>query len=404
MSGAEYRPARVLLVGGSPLLRHRIIEGLQASGAATVVAEALDCSGAMSALRTIPVDVVVLDMDLAGGGLSCLRWLLGSYLRPVILVTAPTDREGASVLDALAMGAVDFVARPGRDESSVQPFLRELAAKVRAAAGLSPRLLAKMASQGRGLDFPEAGRSPGAAYRTGASAGVPTGGLPVGAPVGGPAGGPPGTPVVSPLPRSAVSEPGRRPIARRVVAIGASTGGPAVLEEILSRLPSDLPASVLITQHMPPGFTAMLARRLDERSALPVYEGFEGAPVEAGLVYVAPGGFHLTVDASYRLHLDTGPAVHFVRPAVDVMLASVAERFGPHVLAVILTGMGSDGTEGARRVKRAGGCCLVQEASSCVVAGMPMSVVRAGLADEAMTPEELARAVAEWARGDEGRP
>ena len=349
------RPAspvpRVLLVGGPPLYRHRIVEGLQATGM-VVVAEAVDCAGALGALGAVPVDVIVLDMDLPGGGLSCLQRLLGSHLRPVVVVAAPQERDSVATLEALAMGAVDFVVRPARDDPSVQAFVEELAGKVRALAGLSPSALADHIARRSQLPSPVGWAREG-------------------------------TP--------------RQP-ARKVVAMGASTGGPAVLEEILSRLPADLPACVLVTQHMPAGFTAMLARRLHERSPLPVYEGFEGAPVEAGLVYVAPGGFHMTVDEQHRIHLDTGPAVHFVRPSVDVMLRSVAERFGPNVLAVILTGMGNDGTEGVRHVKRAGGRCLVQLASSCVVAGMPMSVVKAGLADQALRPEELARAIVQWAR------
>ena len=382
---------RVLVAGGAPLLRHRVIAGLQSSGVARVVAEAVDCAGALEAMRVIPVDVVVLDMDMPGGGLACVRRLLGSYLRPVVLVTGPSEREGAQALDSLELGAVDFVARPAHGEGAMQTFVQELAAKVQAAAALPPRVLAQLASHGQytqpGAQAGEP-RRPGPAQLAQAAPPWPPG---------------PGRSTPAGRPR-AVAEAGRRPMAQRVVAIGASTGGPAVLEELLSLLPADLPACVLITQHMPAGFTAMLARRLAEHSALPVYEGFEGAPLEAGLVYVAPGGFHLTVDAGRRLHLDTGPPVHFVRPAVDVMLASVAQQFGSQVLAVILTGMGADGTEGVRRVKQAGGRCYVQDPSSCVVAGMPMSVVRAGLADGAMGLRELAQAVARWARGNGDRP
>lgn len=188
---------------------------------------------------------------------------------------------------------------------------------------------------------------------------------------------------------------GGRP-ARRVVAIGASAGGPRVLEALVRALPAGLPAAVLVTQHMPRGFTAPLARRLSEAGAIPFVEAYEGAPLLEGMGFVAPGGWHLTVGEDGRIHLDDGPPEHHVRPAVDVMLRSVARRFGPDALAVILTGMGTDGTEGARAIRAAGGSCFAQDEASADAPSMPGSVVRAGLAQRVGPPEELAAAVVQW--------
>ena len=205
----------------------------------------------------------------------------------------------------------------------------------------------------------------------------------------------------------AKSEGGARPLptegtgrpARRVVAIGASTGGPRALEVLVRALPAGLPVALLVTQHMPRGFTAPLARRLSDAGRIPFFEGYEGAPLEEGVGFVAPAGWHLTVGADGRLHLDDGPPVHHVRPAVDVMLRSVARRFGPDALAVILTGMGTDGVDGARAIRAAGGRCFAQEPASAAAPSMPGAVVREGLAECVAPLEQLAGAVVQWALG-----
>ncbi len=359
------RPIRVLLVSGLPFVRGYVSRALEATGL-MVVTTAQTGAEALAAVRRSAADVVVVDVDgPAAWAPTLVARLMEDSPRPVVLLGGANPRASASVLDALAAGAVDFVLVPDRPAGLSRPFVEELGRKVMGCAGLSARALANLASLARARNLP----APPSGRRSG------------------------------PVPAEAASFWGAavREPARRVAAVAASTGGPQTLETLLSRLPGSLPAAVLVTQHMPVGFTAALARRLNERSGLHVIEAFEGAPLEEGLVYLAPGGFHLTVDDNRRLHLDDGPPVHHVRPAADVMMASVARRFGPDALAVVLTGMGADGTEGARLIKEAGGQCFVQEEASCVVAGMPRSAIRAGLADEIRSPEELAEAIARWA-------
>ncbi|MEW6046750.1 MAG: chemotaxis response regulator protein-glutamate methylesterase [Bacillota bacterium] len=358
------KPVRVLVADDSPFMRAYLTRVLEQSGRARVVAAVASGTEVLDALERYPVDVVTLDVEMPGmDGLACLRRIMQQHPTPVLMLSAYTTRGSAVTLEALAAGAVDFVPKPSSPVSAARSFADELLAKVEQAASISRAVLQRLKETAQAADRGRGRRAATAA---------------------------------------ALSAPGGVP-ARRVVAIGASTGGPPALEALLRALPPGLPAAVLITQHMPRGFTASLARRLSDAGNLIVYEAFEGAPLQESVGYVAPGGLHLTVGSDGRLHLDEGPPVHHVRPAVDVMLRSVAQHFGPEALAVILTGMGSDGAEGARAVKAAGGLCLAQDEASCVVAGMPQSVVRAGLADEVGPPEALAVSIARWARERQGR-
>ena len=174
--------------------------------------------------------------------------------------------------------------------------------------------------------------------------------------------------------------------------IGSSTGGPRALAEVLAGLPADLPCAVLIVQHLPAGFTKSLAERLNQGCALAVAEAKDGDLLSVGRVLVAPGDFHLKV-IGRRVQLDMGPRRHGVRPSVDTTLETAAQSFGPAILTAILTGMGEDGTEGATAIKAAGGLVLAEDESTCVVYGMPRSVVEHGLADEVVPLDHMAEAI-----------
>jgi two-component system chemotaxis response regulator CheB len=162
---------------------------------------------------------------------------------------------------------------------------------------------------------------------------------------------------------------------------------------VIPELPASLPAAVLVVQHMPAGFTRSLAERLDGQSNLKVKEAEPGDRPEVGQVLVAPGGFHMTVDESGTIGLNKNPSVHGVRPAIDVTLASLVKKYGPAVISVILTGMGNDGTNGSALVHNAGGRVIAEDASTCVVYGMPRSVVEAGIVDEVRPLPDIARAI-----------
>jgi two-component system chemotaxis response regulator CheB len=182
----------------------------------------------------------------------------------------------------------------------------------------------------------------------------------------------------------------------RIVVIGSSTGGPQALSKVFSGLASDLPAAFVVVQHMPVGFTRSLAERLNAQSALVVKEAEPGDTLEVGKALVAPGGFHMTLDAQGTVGLNQGPTVHGVRPAIDVTMASVARHFGSLSLGVVLTGMGHDGTNGAALLRENGGTIVAEDASTCVVWGMPRSVTEAGLANQVVPLDNVAATITHW--------
>ncbi|BAS25943.1 chemotaxis protein CheB [Limnochorda pilosa] len=180
-----------------------------------------------------------------------------------------------------------------------------------------------------------------------------------------------------------------------LVVIGASTGGPAAVESLLRLIPMPAPGAFIVVQHMPPNFTGALAARLDRVSALAVREARPGDRPEPGQALVAPGGFHLVLDGHGRVRLSQDPPVNFVRPALDVTLLSAAPRWGSRLVAVVLTGMGRDGTAGSLEVKRHGGMVLVQDPAEALIASMPEHVLASGAADRVLTVPEIARVLAE---------
>jgi two-component system chemotaxis response regulator CheB len=189
--------------------------------------------------------------------------------------------------------------------------------------------------------------------------------------------------------------------ARGVVVVASSTGGPNALARVLPALPAELGAAVLVAQHMPPGFTTSLARRLDARCALPVREAVHGEVLEADRVYLAPGGLHLLVDDAEgvpRARLEVGEPVWGVRPAADLLFASAARAFGASTVGVVLTGMGRDGAAGLRAVREARGAALVQDRASCVVFGMPQAALDAAGADRVLPLAEIGAAVVDAVR------
>lgn len=358
------RPIRVLVVDDSAFMRKVLTDLLSQDPNVTVVGTARDGLDALDKVETLNPDVVTLDVEMPRlDGLGALQELMRRRPLPVVMVSSLT-RAGADVtIRALAAGAVDFVAKPsGSISLDMEKVAQELVAKVRAASRARPRVA-------------EAPPGPGAVQ---AAAVTPTAGG-VEAPAAG-AGRPP------------FQRVGRNP---RVVVIGCSTGGPGALHQVIPRLPADLPAGVLVVQHMPPGFTRSLAERLNEISPLEVREARPGDAVEPGLVLVAPGNYHMLVGPDRRVHLNQEPTLHGVRPAVDKTLESVAPVFGRHTLAVIMTGMGYDGAKGVAAVRRAGGRAIAEDESTCVVYGMPKVVVETGNADRVAPLGEIGPAIRE---------
>ena len=337
---------RVVVADDSRLMRRMLADALGRQGF-DVVATAGDGDEALAACREHRPDALTLDLAMPGlDGLGVLRALRAGRERPVpvVVVSAFSPARGAHAVDALAEGAFDLVPKPTVGQP-MDAFASELGRKVADAAqsGLAQRPAA----------------APAAA-----------------APV---------------APQVAVSA---RTGAGRLVVIACSTGGPRALAELLPALPSPLGAGVVIVQHMPPGFTASLAGRLDAASALRVREAAGGEPLDPSVALLAPGGAHLRVASSRRLELSDAAPEGGLRPRADLTIADVARRYGERTLLVVLTGMGRDGLEGARAVRAAGGRVLVEDESTCTIYGMPRAVAEAGLAHQVLPISELPAAIA----------
>jgi two-component system chemotaxis response regulator CheB len=275
----------------------------------------------------------------------------------VVVVSAFSPAHGARAVDALAEGAFDLVAKPALGES-MDSFTQELGRKVGAAteSGLARKRFAT-----------------GATLRRPVRAHVST-----------------------PVPPRAAVAPARpaRTAGPKMVLIASSTGGPKALGDLVPKLPSPLGSGAMIVQHMPPGFTASLAARLDAASKLKVIEAAGGEFIDPNNLYLAPGGAHLRFGDDKRLRLSDEAPMGGLRPRADLTILDAAKVYGPSLLLVVLTGMGKDGLDGARAVKKAGGRVLVEAESTCVVYGMPRAVAEAGLADEILPLDELPAAIA----------
>ena len=345
-------PPRVVIADDSGFMRRLLRQALETAGL-TVVGEAADGDEALALCRRHRPEVLSLDLAMPGrDGIGVLKAMRSMDLPTVaFVVSAFSPAHGARAVDALAEGAFDLVVKP---EIGISPavFLQEIGTKAHSAAAASRR------------PRPAASPAPAPALASG----------------NGQAGGRDG------------SRSRRRP---PLVVIACSTGGPRALGELLPRLPSPLGAGTLIVQHMPPGFTAPLAARLDRSSALQVHEAADGDVVAREDVLIAPGGSHMHVLAGGRIALaeDEEP-VGGLRPRADLTIVDAAKHFGSRLLLVVLTGMGKDGLDGARAVKAAGGRVLVEAESSCTVYGMPRAVAEANLADGELALHELAPAIA----------
>ncbi|HEY0343586.1 MAG TPA: chemotaxis protein CheB [Solirubrobacteraceae bacterium] len=336
---------RVVVADDSGLMRRLLRQALETAGF-DVVGEAADGDEALALCRRHRPEVLTLDLAMPGrdgiGVLEALRTM--DLPTVVVVVSAFSPAHGARAVDALAEGAFDLVVKPQIGVPAAV-FLREIGTKARSAAAAAKR--------------------PRPAVAPAASPALPTGG--------------------------ARRAGGRPPL----VVIACSTGGPKALGELLPKLPSPLGAGALVVQHMPPGFTAPLAARLDRASALHVREAQDGDVVGRDDVLVAPGGSHMHLLTGGKIQLSADEAaIGGLRPRADLTIVDAARHFGRRLLLVVLTGMGKDGLEGAHAVKRAGGRILVEAESTCTVYGMPRAVSEAKLADGELALHELPQAIA----------
>jgi len=334
------KPVRVLVVDDSALIRQLMAELLEADPGITVVGTAADPYIARDKIKQLSPDVLTLDVEMPRmDGLTFLRNLMRLRPMPVVMVSTLTEAGAQVTLDALALGAVDFVAKPKLDvERGLTDYAALLVEKVKHAAQARVARIAP---------------------------------------------GPPGAQYEGPL---------GYPATDRLLAIGASTGGTEAIRELLSWMPADAPATVIV-QHIPAAFSGPFAERLDRSSRMTVLEARDHQPLLAGHAYVAPGGRHLRVVRSgarwhCRLHDDDPVRGH--RPSVDVLFESVAAHAGGNASAALLTGMGDDGARGLLALRKAGANTFAQDEATSVVWGMPGAAVALGAATEVLPLSQIA--------------
>ena len=346
---------RVLVADDSALMRKLIPHILAKVPEIEVVATAVDGLFALKKVGEYRPDVITLDVDMPRmDGLTALKHIVTEYKTPVIMVSSLTEAGVELTLKALELGAMDFITKP-HDAISVHigDIADDLIRKIKAIAKVSPvRLLPK--------------------------------------------------PKVYSAPKSAKKIERR---ADKIIAIGISTGGPNALSYLLPLLPAEIPAGLLIVQHMPPGFTEVFADRLNNICKIDVKEARDGDMVVPGRVIIAPGGKHIKVkntNFGYVVIVSATAAVNGHRPSADVLFNSVAAECGRSAVGVIMTGMGEDGAEGLGHIKAAGGMTIAQDENSCVVYGMPKVAVERGYADRVASLQDMAGVLTEAVSGKGG--
>jgi two-component system chemotaxis response regulator CheB len=351
-----------MIVDDSPLVRKIATDILSADAEISVVATAAQGEFALQKLTRDLPDVITLDMEMPGmGGLATIRQIMALRPTPIIVMSAHAAKGADLTLQALELGAVDFVLKPSNSLSGGIPAIsRELLEKVKN----SSRIIVR-APQG----LPQQPREPS-----------PHPELPAGGPASRGRGGE------------------RANEKYDLIAIGTSTGGPVALKTVLSKLPAELPVGVVVVQHMPPVFTKAFADRLDACCSVRVKEAENGDLIVPGQVLLAPGNWHMTVTrfgAKPHVELTQEENVNGHRPSVDVLLHSVAQEYRGRAVGVIMTGMGKDGAQGMGELRRRGGHIIAQDKATSVVYGMNREVVQNGDADEVVSVEAIAERIHE---------
>lgn len=339
-------PIRVLVVDDSAVARQAIREALEQDPGITVVDVAGDAYVAREKILQLDPDVITLDLEMPRmDGLTFLRILNEHHPLPVVVVSSMTPQGSAKAMEALEAGAVDVLAKPNGSQT-LGELAPQLAYHVKAAAHAR-----------RHLQRRESGAAPL-------------------------------SPAAKPGPAGPFSP-------RRLIVIGASTGGVEALRFLLPRLPDGLPP-IAVVQHIPPNFSRLMAERLNDLCPFEVREAAAGDELRPGLCLVAPGDFHLTLvptGSGYRTRLTQSPPVHHCRPSVDVLFRSAAEHAGAHAVAALLTGMGSDGAIGLQALRAAGARTLAEHEASCVVYGMPQTAIKLGVVDQVAPLDQMPQAI-----------
>ena len=353
---------RVLIVDDAVVVRKVLTDSISHDPDLEVTATASNGRLALAKFPAVRPDIVLLDIEMPEmNGLETVRELRKIDARvPIIMFSTLTERGASSTLEALGLGATDYVTKPSNTDpnATLETVSQELIPKIRALCGIS-----ESAARAKLLE-------------------------------------------TTPVARPTLARPPKMILPPQVIAVGVSTGGPDALARVMPALPANLPVPVVIAQHMPAVFTKMLAARLSAKSALPVRECVSGEMLTPGAAFLAPGDLHMIVErngSGIRLQTHDGPKENFCRPSVDVLFRSVAKVFGSRTLAVILTGMGHDGLKGCEMLHAKGARILVQDEATSVVWGMPGYVARAGLAEKILPVDQVGPEIVRFANLQVGR-
>ncbi len=330
---------RVLIVDDSAFMRRRISDILNSDSEI----EVFDCAktGAEAIKKVVKMkpDVITLDLAMPDiDGLTALTYIMNEVPTPVVIISANVTPGGPNALKALELGAVEVVNKPSGEISlDIETVDQEIIRKVKAASKVDVKKVRAVFNMFKNI-----------------------------------------APAVQSKAPSGLS---------KIVAIGASTGGPKAIKEILPYFSADIPVAFLFVQHMPAGFTRSMAERLNWLTKIDIKEAEDGDIIQAGHGYIAPGDYHMVVETrndNAVIRLNTGPKVNRVRPSINVMMDSVVKVFGAKTIGVLLTGMGQDGVAGMRNIRNAGGITLAEDESSCVVYGMPRVAIEEGIIDKVL--------------------
>ena len=349
---------KVLIVDDSAYTRQTIKKIVEADSGNEVIGTAADGIDAMAKTLRLQPDIITLDFEMPEmDGFSFLRWLMKERPTPVIMVSSHADSR--TVFKALELGAVDFIAKPTKRASmELQTIEKDLIRKIKGIKTIRLDILSKNLQLLEREDIAE------------------------------------------------LPETRERQNAIDIVAIGSSTGGPAALQIILTRLPAEFQAAMLISQHMPRGFTGPLAERLNKMSQVKIKEAEDGDHIRKGTVYICPGGFHLGLrqkNQKLTIALKEGRMTDKYTPSVDYMMSAVAQQYGANSLGVILTGMGNDGKHGMLEIKTKGGYTIAEAESSAVVFGMPGEAIKNGSVETVLPISEISSDIIRVVNNPHGR-
>lgn len=370
---------KVLVVDDSGFFRRRVSEILSADSNIQVVGTATNGKEAIDQALALKPDVITMDYEMPMmDGITAVRHIMQRCPTPVLMFSSLTHEGARVTLDALDAGAVDFLPKNFEDISRNPEKVKQL---------LCEKILSISRSNRRVSH-----------YSAPAPVAAPT---PTPAPssVGSFASNAPARPAPAPIPvrthAPATSSPAPKRKNYKLVAIGTSTGGPVALQRVLTQLPANFPAPIVLVQHMPAAFTKAFAERLDKLCRISVKEAEDGDILRPGLALLAPGGKQMMIDGRGAVKILPGDERLNYKPCVDITFGSAAKSYGDKVLAVVLTGMGADGREGARLLKQGGSSIWAQDEASCVIYGMPMAIVKAELADAVYSLDDIGKHLVE---------